>query len=383
MLNKSIGVLSKSETQKFIERCVFYKRKNWKVEYNRIKKALSLFNVVIEKLTVDEIIAYLDHKMTRHKRLKSEGKSPSIVDLEYYKIFAPNEASAILYWNKINSKKSLITSLNNKNNPDRAKAATLEWQITKYGVEEGTKRYNEFNQRKLEKNSTRLEYWIKKGFSIDEAIQKQKERQTTFSMQKCIEKYGHEKGKLVFEARQKKWQNTLKQKPEEEKILISIKKNIFCLEGYLLRGYSLKEAENILEQRIQNSNNSFTSKESIVFFEENFNYCDWLYGKGKEWFIWDPYTSRHYFYDFVHLKSKTILEYHGSAWHPNIKNMTEKEKLTWQHAKTKQSCIVRNAFDQYKKQVAEKSGFKVFEIFSNDTIEQKQLIINEIKNATN
>lgn len=383
MFNKSIGVLSKNHTQKFIERCAFYGRKNWKVEYNRIKKALSLFDVVIEKLTVEEIISYLDRKMARYERLKSKDKSPSIIDLEYYKIFAPNETSAILYWNKINNKKSSITSLNNKNNPDRAKAGTLKWQIERYGLEEGTKRYNEFNQQKLEKNSTRLEYWIKKGFSIEEAIQKQKERQSTFSMQKCIERYGEEKGKQVFEARQKKWQATLNQKTDEEKILISIKKNTLCLEGYMLRGYSLKEAGTLLEERIQKYNNSFTSKESIMFFEENFNSCDWIYGKGKELFIWDPYTSRHYFYDFVHLKLKIILEYHGSAWHPNIKNMTESEKLTWQHVKTKQSCAVRNAFDQYKKQVAEKNGFKVFEIFSNDTLEQKQLIINQIKNATN
>lgn len=383
MLNKRIGVLNKSYAQKFIERSTFHGRKNWKVEYNRIKKALNLFNIVIEKLTVDEIIGYLDCKMARYQRLKSEGKSPSIVDFEYYKIFAPDETSALLHWNKINHKKSLITSSNNKNNPDRAKAGTLKWQIEKYGLEEGTRRYNEFNQQKLEKNSTRLEYWIKKGFCIEEAIQKQKERQTTFSMQKCIEKYGEERGKQVFETRQKKWQTTLNQKTDEEKMLISIKKNTLCLEGYMLRGYSLKEAENILEERIQKNNNSFTSKESIMFFEKNFNSVNWIYGKGKEWFVWDPHTSRHYFYDFVHLKSKIILEYHGSAWHPNIKNMTENEKLTWQHAKTKQSCIIRNSFDQYKKQVAEKNGFKVLEIFSNDTFEQKQLIINEIKNATN
>jgi len=53
--------------------------------------------------------------------------------------------------------------------------------------------------------NTRLSYWIEEGHSPEEAIKMLKERQATFSLDKCIEKYGKEKGQQVFQRRQKKW----------------------------------------------------------------------------------------------------------------------------------------------------------------------------------
>ena len=77
--------------------------------------------------------------------------------------------------------------------------------------------------------SNQLGYWLKQGLSEIEAKQKLKERQTTFSLDKCIERYGEEKGLKVFKKRQEKWQNTLKNKPQEEVDEMSRKKN--CLLG--------------------------------------------------------------------------------------------------------------------------------------------------------
>lgn len=67
-----------------------------------------------------------------------------------------------------------------------------------------------------EYQSIHIEYWLKKGYSYDEAVKKLSERQTTFSLQKCIERYGKDKGQKIFDERQSKWQNTLKSKPQEE-----------------------------------------------------------------------------------------------------------------------------------------------------------------------
>ena len=58
------------------------------------------------------------------------------------------------------------------------------------------------------------------------------ERQCTFSLQTCIDKYGKEEGTKIFNERQEKWQNTLSSKPFEE--LERIKK-AKMLNG---RGYS-------------------------------------------------------------------------------------------------------------------------------------------------
>lgn len=60
-----------------------------------------------------------------------------------------------------------------------------------------------------EKNVTKIEYWIAKGLTEKEAKEKISERQSTFSYEKCIEKYGKTEGYVVWLKRQKKWKNSL------------------------------------------------------------------------------------------------------------------------------------------------------------------------------
>ena len=59
-------------------------------------------------------------------------------------------------------------------------------------------------------NTTQLEYWLKRGYSKKDAKIKLTERQTTFSLKKCIEKYGDVKGKEIWLERQEKWMNNYK-----------------------------------------------------------------------------------------------------------------------------------------------------------------------------
>lgn len=54
---------------------------------------------------------------------------------------------------------------------------------------------------------TNKEYWIKKGFSEEESQLKVTERQTTFSKEICIQKYGEEEGIKRWKERQDKWLN--------------------------------------------------------------------------------------------------------------------------------------------------------------------------------
>lgn len=59
---------------------------------------------------------------------------------------------------------------------------------------------------------TRIEYWLKKGFDLETSKKKLTERQTTFSLEKCIQKHGKTKGEKIFKERQKKWISTLQSK---------------------------------------------------------------------------------------------------------------------------------------------------------------------------
>ena len=63
-------------------------------------------------------------------------------------------------------------------------------------------------------NNTRVDYYIKRGSTPEEAEQLLKERQATFSLKVCIEKYGLKEGCRRFASRQKNWQHTLVSNPE-------------------------------------------------------------------------------------------------------------------------------------------------------------------------
>ena len=63
-------------------------------------------------------------------------------------------------------------------------------------------------------NNTRVDYYIKRGATPEEAEQLLKERQATFSLKICIEKYGLEEGCKRFTARQTNWQHNLVSNPE-------------------------------------------------------------------------------------------------------------------------------------------------------------------------
>lgn len=366
--------------ENFKNKCNEIDAKSWSYELLKIEKALSVFNICASDLSSDELISFLEKKYQRKKKLLNENQSPSIVDLSYYEMFAPSKEEAFIQWRKVNDHRSKMSKQNMDKNPELALAPTLEYQIKKYGEKEGLKRYEEFNQRKKEKNKTTLDYWLKEGYTLEDAIKKRSEYQVHFSKEKCIEKYGLEEGIKIFNKRQEKWLNTLNSKTHEEKIIINMKKNIFSLEGYLLRGYDEKTAKSLLESRLL-KRKSFFSNESIDFLKEYFDLDEWVYGSKGEWFLWDEELKKHFFYDFVNVKKKVIIEYHGSTFHPNKKVLNEQEWIEWRHPFTKETADQKYDFDQYKKRLALKHGFLIFEIYSNDSLDDKIKIIEEIKNA--
>lgn len=71
----------------------------------------------------------------------------------------------------------------------------------------------------------RPEYWLMRGFSEEDAKEKISQSQVTFSKEKCIEKYGDEKGIEIWNKRQEKWLNTLNSKTKTEILEINSKKS--------------------------------------------------------------------------------------------------------------------------------------------------------------
>lgn len=70
---------------------------------------------------------------------------------------------------------------------------------------------SDINYRELinSKRNNNKKYWINLGFSEEESIKMVSERQSTFSLQKCLDKYGDIEGHKIWQDRQKRWQKSL------------------------------------------------------------------------------------------------------------------------------------------------------------------------------
>jgi hypothetical protein len=82
----------------------------------------------------------------------------------------------------------------------------------------GSVNYSEEAIKKASENrsyNTRLDYYLNKGMTKEEAEETLFKRQQTFSLEKCLERYGQE-GYKIFGQRQEKWQKSLNSKPQTE-----------------------------------------------------------------------------------------------------------------------------------------------------------------------
>ena len=194
--------------------------------------------------------------------------------------------------------------------------------------------------------NTTIEYWIKKGLSKEDAIKKLKERQTTFTLDKCIKKYGKEKGTRIYNDRQLKWIESLYNGKSQEQIKKMyedrLKVGVFGASKASLKIF-LPIISKLKEDCILNDGEYYIG-----------------YDNNKEFMLYDTELKIVYFYDFVIPKFNLIIEFNGSFWHPKDSN--------WEPAKfikqTKEEIIQK----EYRKEmIAQKNGFKVLKIWDTDS----------------
>lgn len=164
---------------------------------------------------------------------------------------------------------------------------------------------NSYENRLLPQN---IEYWLEKGYSEKEAKEKVSERQRTFTLEKCIEKYGEIEGKKRFKQRQKKWKNSLHKNFEK------------CGDS---RSPQSQWSTKIINSICKELNIEIPKKEK------------WIKNQNKA-----------YSYDFCLRDKRKIIEFHGDYWHcnPDIYNsnyynssigMTAQEKWNYDKEKIK------------------------------------------------
>ena len=179
------------------------------------------------------------------------------------------------------------------------------------------------------------EYWVIRGYTEEEAKQIIKENSKlkhTFTLDKCINKYGGEEGKRIFEERQIKWQKSLHNR----------------LKNNTTNGKTQSEFSNSIISILQD------------FFDGEKEY---LIGK--------------YSYDF-RFQNK-LIEFNGDYWHANpiiydenFVNKTTKltAKQIWQK-------------DGIKKKYAEDCGYKLLVIWEKDYRDDVSATINKCMNFLN
>jgi len=178
-------------------------------------------------------------------------------------------------------------------------------------------------------NTSNINYYLNKGHSLEESKLLLKERQTTFTLEKCIKKHGEEKGKEIYETRQKKWV-----------------KKMFNPDTCMSSGRSMmadKIVENILEK---------------IDDEKKLNI---LYGKDEK-FIYSKKEKRCYKYDLC--LGKKIIEINGDFWHSNPK-IYKSDDI---HRIHKIKCSEIWKRDEIKIENAIEHGYDVLVIWESESV---------------
>lgn len=287
---------------------------------------------------------------------------------------------------------------------------TLEYQTLMYGVAVAKIKYSELNKKKTKgfdystevqrekgKKSAKLSkgnkewsirglgYWIKKGYTENEAIGKVKEIQTTNSLSRYIKKYGVIEGTKKFNDRKDKWKETMNSPS------ISKKKSL-GLWRYIERYGQVEGERRYTEMRIKRNsecNIGRASKESVEVFSEivdilNIHSIKFYMGVegNKEWYIFNKKEKKMFFYDLTIPRLGIIIEYHGEGFHPNPK-WDQKILNEWTQIRTGKCSKEVLDYTTMKNLTATENGWTVFEIFSSevsDTVPKiKEVILESIR----
>lgn len=188
---------------------------------------------------------------------------------------------------------------------------------------------------------TNIEYYLNKGMSIEEAKLALKERQTTFSLDKCIKKYGKEEGIKKFQERQEKWIHSLK------RTFIDISKD---------------NHTNYFQSKLQNN----IYQDLLKYINKNDIYT--------EYYIFDNKLNKGFSFD-IKYKNK-IIEVQGDFWHCNPKFFEE----NFYNKAIKLTAKEIWERDNIKNNVATSNGFEVYYIWEDDYNNHPELEIQKCIN---
>lgn len=241
-------------------------------------------------------------------------------------------------------------------NPSSKSNTTLlqRQQRSPYSIEFYKKKYPDLSEKECQKmlddklievketrnknNSvtSRLSYYTSRGHSLKEAKKLLKERQSTFTLEKCINKYGEEEGRKKYEERQTKW---------SEKMETKYKNGEYSKLNKLSRSSGIA--------------NSFIKELADLCKLEHEEYmADETNG---ELTLFNDILGRWYSFDFYHIPTKIIIEFHGDAFHGNSQFYKVGDKLPYGD-----SVESKWEYDKLKEEFARSKGYEYIVVWEYD-----------------
>jgi hypothetical protein len=178
--------------------------------------------------------------------------------------------------------------------------------------------------------STKIEYYFNKNYSHEDAEKELSKRQTTFSLDICIEKFGEVEGHKKWLERQEKWHK-------------NFKKSNFS---------------KISQKMFWNISENLSSLKDIYFAELDDNKDKDITGKNHEYRI---VLEKLILPDFIDNSQKKIIEFDGVYWHGKIGrgNKTREE---------------------IRDNILKKNGYKILHINENDYKKYPEEIVEKCLN---
>ena len=232
-------------------------------------------------------------------------------------------------------------------NPETGEEYTLEEAKIAYSSRQSRAARNSAKNRKKDKTNTRIEYFLSKGLTKEEAEKALLERQIKNGLNYYINKYGLEAGTRKYNVRIKEY------------------------------GKQIKKLRKIYPERWVKSGKRY-SDSSKRFFDSIIDVLPELksmsvYYADNEYFLWDKSNHKIYFYDFYVKELNIIIEYHGIIWHPK-----EKNQPGWKSVYTNESSETVFNRDKHKEKIAADYGIDLIIIYEDEVNTKKETIVNEL-----
>lgn len=196
-------------------------------------------------------------------------------------------------------------------------------------------------------HTTTIEYYLDKGYSEEESIELLRKRQRTFTLQKCIEKYGEESGRNRWLERQENWQKSLLDNGNIKCGYSKISQDLF---NEIIKHYKIEDIP-FVYYAIKNKE-YYISRKSLGFFS----------------------------YDFTDKNRMKIIEYNGDQYHANP-NLFESNDYPHPYYKedgpTAKEIWER---DNLKINLAKNEGFDVLVIWDSEYRKDKNKTIKKCLN---